>query len=126
MAITEALTEREQQALEHMSKAQELGVTLKEYAARMGLDVQHLYQLRKPLVRKGALGPARRPDSEPRGADKSRAFLPVRIVSSGPAAGGAPMACRLVHPSGWVFECGGLPPASWMAAVLAGGTHAAT
>lgn len=127
MAITEALTEREQQALEHMSKAQELGVTLKEYAARMGLDVQHLYQLRKPLVRKGALGPARRPDPAPRRADKSRAFLPVRVVSSGPAgAAGTPMACRLVHPSGWVFECGGLPPASWMAAVLAGGAHAAT
>jgi hypothetical protein len=126
MAITEALTEREQQALEHMRKAQELGITLKEYAARMSLDVQQLYQLRKPLVRKGALGPARRPDPEPRRADKSSAFLPVRVVSSGSAAGGTPMACRLVHPSGWIFECGDLPPASWMAAVLAGGTHAAT
>lgn len=125
MAITEPLTEREQQALEHMHKAQELGTTLKEYASRFGLDVQQLYQLRKPLVRKGALGPARRPGPEPR-RDKSSAFLPVRVVSSGPAAGGTPMACRLVHPSGWVFECGGLPPASWMAAVLAGGTHAAT
>jgi hypothetical protein len=125
MAMTEALTERERQALEHMSKAQELGITLKEYAVRMGLDVQQLYQLRKPLVRKGALGPARRPDPEPR-RDKSSAFLPVRVVSSAPAAGGTPMACRLVHPSGWVFECGGLPPASWMAEVLAGGTHAAT
>ena len=125
MAITGALTEREQQALEHMSKAQEQGITLKEYAARMGLDVQQLYQLRKPLVRKGALGPARRPDPEPR-RDESSAFLPVRVVSPRPAAGGTPMACRLVHPSGWVFECGGLPPASWMAAVLAGGTHAAT
>lgn len=125
MAITEALTEREQQALEHMHKAQEQGITLREYAARMGLDVQHLYQLRKPLVRKGALGPARRPDPEPR-KDKSSAFLPVRVVPSGPAAGSTPMACRLVHPSGWVFECGGLPPASWMTAVLAGGTHAAT
>ena len=106
MAITEALTEREQQALEHMQKAQELGVTLKEYAARMGLDVQHLYQLRKPLVRKGALGPTRRSDPEPRG-DKSSAFLPVRVVPSGPVASGTPMACRLVHPSGWVFECTG-------------------
>lgn len=124
MAITGTLTEREQQALEHMSKAQELGITLKEYAARMGLDVQQLYQLRKPLVRKGALGPVRRSDPEPR-KDKSSAFLPVRVVSSGPATGGKPMACRLVHPSGWVFECGGLPPPSWMAAVLAGGTHAA-
>ena len=124
MAITEALTEREQQGLEHMRKAQELGITLKEYAARMGLDVQDLYQLRKPLVRKGALGPARRPDPESR-RDKSSAFLPVRVVSSVPPAGGSPMGCRLVHPSGWVFECGGLPPASWVAAVLAGGTHAA-
>jgi hypothetical protein len=125
MTMTEALTEREQQALEHMRKAQDLGVTLKEYAAKNGLDVQMLYQLRKPLVRKGALGPVRRPDPEPR-RDKLSAFLPVRVLSSGPAAGGPPMACRLVHPSGWVFECGGLPPASWMAAVLAGGAHAAT
>jgi len=123
MAMTEALTEREQQALEHMRKAQEQGITLKEYAVRTGLDVQHLYQLRKPLVRKGALGPARRPEPH---KDKSSAFLPVRVVPSGPAAGAMPMACRLVHPSGWVFECSGLPPASWMAAVLAGGTYAAT
>jgi hypothetical protein len=120
MAMTEALTEREQQALEHMRKAHELGITLKEYAARIGLDVQHLYQLRKPLVRKGALGP----DPEPRGGDRSSAFLPVRMVSCGPAGAGTPMACRLVHPSGRVFECGGLPPASWMAAVLSGGAHA--
>ena len=56
MTSTQSLTEREQQALEHMRKAQELGTTLKEYAARFGLDVQQLYQPRKPLVRKGALG----------------------------------------------------------------------
>jgi hypothetical protein len=31
---------RQQQALEHMLKAQELGTTLKEYASRFGLDVQ--------------------------------------------------------------------------------------
>ena len=39
MATTEPLTERERQGLEHIRKAQELGVTLKEYAARFGLDV---------------------------------------------------------------------------------------
>jgi hypothetical protein len=75
MATTEVLTEREQQALEHMRKAQELGVTLKEYAARSGLDVQMLYQLRKPLVRKGALGPVRRTSKQAATA----AFLPVRV-----------------------------------------------
>jgi hypothetical protein len=126
MATTESLTEREQQALEHMRKAQELGTTLKEYASRFGLNVQELYQLRRPLVRKGALGPIRSQAKEPRTADKASAFLPVRIVSSGPAPGGTPVACRLVHPSGWVLECGGFPPASWMAAILAGGAHAAT
>lgn len=125
MTTAEALTEREQQALEHMRKAQELGMTLKEYASKFGLDVQQLYQMRKPLVRKGAFGPNRSQARELRRADKASAFLPVRIVSSGPVAGGTAMACRLVHPSGWVLECGGFPPASWMAAVLAGGAHAA-
>ena len=61
MATTETLTDREQQGREHMRKAQELGVTLKEYASTFGLDIQKLYQLRKPLVRKGALGPTQPP-----------------------------------------------------------------
>jgi hypothetical protein len=123
MATTEVLTEREQQALEHMRKAQELGVTLKEYAARIGLDVRMLYQLRKPLVRKGALGPVRRASKEAPPAEKVSAFLPVRVVSAAPGPGRTAVACRLVHPSGWVLECDGLPPASWVTAVL-GGSHA--
>ena len=125
MVTSEALTEREQQALEHMCKAQELGVTLKEYAASFGLDVQKLYQLRKPLVRKGALGPTRREAKEPTAADKASAFLPVRVVSAAPTPGSTAVACRLVHPSGWVLECNGLPPAPWVTAVLAGDAHAA-
>ena len=124
MATSEVLTEREQQGLEHMRKAQELGVTLKEYAARIGLDVQILYQLRKPRVRKGALGPVRRASKEAPTAQKLSAFLPVRVVSAGPTPGSATVACRLVHPSGWVLECDGLPPTSWVTAVLAGGEHA--
>jgi len=124
MATTQVLTEREQQGLEHMREAQELGVTLKEYAGRFGLDVQKLYQLRKPLVRKGAIGPARRETKEPHTADKASAFLPVRVVSAAPIQGSTAMGCRLVHPSGWVLECDGLPPASWVTAVLAGGAHA--
>lgn len=126
MRTTEPLTEREQQALEHMRKAQELGMTLKEYASKFGLDVQQLYQLRKPLVRKGALGPVRSQAKQLRAADKASAFLPVRIVSSGPAPGSTVVACRLVHPSGWVLECGGFPPASWMTEIMTGGAHAAT
>jgi hypothetical protein len=126
MATTEVLTEREQQALEHMRKAQELGVTLKDYAASIGLDVQMLYQLRKPLVRKGALGPVRRASKEEPTAEKVSAFLPVRVVSAAPGSGSTAVACRLVHPSGWVLECDGLPPAPWVTAVLAGEAHAAS
>ena len=98
MARTEALTELEQQGLEHMRKAQELGVTLKEYAARCGLDVQKLYQLRKPLVRKGALGPVRREVRQGHAADTASAFLPVRVVSAAPTSSSYAVACRLVHP----------------------------
>lgn len=47
-----------------------------------GLDVQQLYQLRKPLVRKGALGPLWAGLKEPPKADKGGAFLPVHIVPS--------------------------------------------
>jgi hypothetical protein len=126
MRTTDPLTEREQEALEHMRKAQELGTTLKEYASRFGLNVRQLYQLRRPLVRKGALGPNPGQAKEPRKVDREGAFSPVRIVSSGPAPGSPAVVCRLVHPSGWVLECGGWPPASWMAAIVAGGAHAAT
>ena len=100
MATSEALTEREQQALEHMRKAQELGVTLTEYAARFGLDVQMLYQLRKPLVRKGALCPVRRVSRKAPTAQKESAFLPVRVVPAAPRPGSTTVACRLLHPGG--------------------------
>ena len=43
--------------------------------SRTVLDVQELYQLRKPLVRKGALGPARRPDPERRRPGWQRCWL---------------------------------------------------
>jgi hypothetical protein len=125
MTTPESLTEREQQALEHMRKAQELGMTLKAYALKFGLDVQQLYQFRKPLVRKGAFGPARTPSKQARKADKASAWVPVRIVSSGATPAGTPVACRLMHPSGWVIECCGFPPAAWMTAVLSGDAHAA-
>ena len=123
MRTTEPLTEREQQALEQMREAQEQGSTLKDYAAKIGLDVQQLYELRRRLVRKGAFGPL-----PPRRARKSRqegAFLPVRVVPTAPEASSRSVTCRLMHPSGWVLECDGLPPATWIAAVWTGGTHAA-
>lgn len=121
---TEPLSEREQQALEQMREAQEQGSTLKDYAAKIGLDVRQLYELRRRLVRKGAFGPL--PHRKSRKSGNPSAFVPVRVVPSTAVPISASLTCRLLHPSGWVFECGGLPPASWIAALLAGGAHAAS
>lgn len=123
MTTTETLSEREQEALEQMREAQKQGSTLKAYAAKMGLDVGELYELRRRLVRKGAFGAL--PPRKPRKSRTARAFVPVRIVPTAGAPGGTSPTCRVLHPSGWVLECDGLPPASWIAAVLAGGVHAA-
>jgi hypothetical protein len=122
MTTTAPLTEHEQQALEQMREAQEQGSTLKDYAAKTGTDVRRLYELRRRLVRKGAFGAL--PRRKVRRSRKEGAFVHVRVVPAA-AANGAAVACRLVHPGGWVLECDGLPPASWITAVLTGGAHAA-
>ena len=124
MTTTEPLTEQEQQALEQMCQAQEQGSTLKELAARLGLEVSHLYEIRRRLVRKGAFGPL--PGRKTRKLRKTGAFVPVRVVHTAPTPRGPSVTCRLVHPGGWVLECDGLPPATWIAAVLAGEAHAAS
>jgi hypothetical protein len=123
MTRTEPLTEREQQALEQMREAQAQGSTLKAYAAKIGQDVGQLYELRRRLVRKGAFGPL--PHRKPKKSDKPSAFVPVRVLPATSVPINSALRCRLLHPSGWVLECDGLPPASWIAAVLTGGAHAA-
>src|ERR1700722_13177532 len=106
MTTTEALTEREQWALEQMREAQEQGATLKAHAAKIGIDVGELYDLRRRLVRKGAFGaPLPR---KARKSNKASVFVPVRVVPSARVQSGPSLACRLLHPSGWVFECDGL------------------
>jgi hypothetical protein len=123
MTTTEPLTEREQQALQQMREAQEQGCTLKAYAAKIGRDVGQLYDLRRRLVRKGAFGPL--PHRRPRKSDKASAFVPVRVLPATTVPISTVTTCRVLHPSGWVLECDGLPPAAWIAAVLTGGAHAA-
>jgi hypothetical protein len=118
------LTEQEQQALEQMRQAQEQGSTLKELAARLGMKVRHLYEIRRRLVRKGAFGPL--PRSKARKPRKTGAFVAVRVMPAAPTPRDTAVTCRLVHPGGWVLECDGLPPATWIAAVLAGEAHAAS
>ena len=117
---TDSLTERESQALQHLQKAQELGSTLTEYCSAFGVEVKELYAIKQQLVRRGVL-PGR---SKTEAGEPANPFVPVRIVPSAPASNG--VACRLVHPSGWVIECGGFPPVAWIASLLAEEAHAAT
>jgi hypothetical protein len=124
MATTEPLSEQEQQALEQMRQAQEQGSTLKELAARLGMEVGRLYEIRRRLIRKGAFDPP--PRRKTRKLRKAAAFVPVRVVPEAPAPRSTSVRCRLVHPGGWVLECDGLPPASWIAAVFAGEAYVAT
>lgn len=119
---TGSLTEGEQLALEQMRQAQEAGSTLKDYAAKLGLDVRKLYESRRRLVRKGALGPSLL--RKTRARDKGRRFAAVHVVPAAAVPSSGSVTCRLVHPSGWVLECDRLPPAAWMAAVLTGEAHA--
>ena len=122
---TESLNEREQQTLEHLQKAQELGSSLAEYASVFGLEVKELYAMKQQLVRKGILPPTRGKTEEAEKAEKPSPFVAVRVVPTLPAAPSPMATCRLTHPSGWVIECGTLPPAAWLASVLSGGAHAA-
>ena len=122
---TESLTEREQQTLEHLQKAQDLGSSLAEYASAFGLEVKELYAMKQQLVRKGVLPPTRGKTEEAEKTDKPSPFVPVRVVPSALPPSSMAM-CRLMHPSGWVIECGTFPPAAWLASVLSGGAHAAT
>src|ERR1700753_1524831 len=123
MTTTEVLTERERQALEQMREAQAQGSTLKAYAVQKGLNLGQLYDLRRRLVRKGAFGA--QPQRKARKPRKAHAVVTVRVV---PAAmpSDSSIRCRVLHPNGWVLECDGLPPASWVAAVVMGGAHAAS
>lgn len=114
----EPLSEREQQCLEHLRRAQELEVSLAEYARSFDLDVKELYSAKQALVRKGAF--AARVTEEPEREATQGSFVPVHV--SPRRAAPTTTACRIHHPSGLVIECTSLPPVSWIAALLARGS----
>lgn len=133
-SMTEKLSEREQKGLEHLRQAKALGVSLAEYCRRSELDLDLWYRVKQKLVRQGLAekGEARKvvksAKVEKTAAKQRTAFTRVQIataascaaVKSLRAAVAAPTGCRIVHPSGWVVECGTLPQAAWLATVLAG------
>jgi hypothetical protein len=125
MKKTHGLTQGERRYLEHARKAADRGITLAQYCRECGLSVQLFYSVKSALQKKLA------PSSTATAAAKapgSGGFLAVRIASPSvptrpPSAAVGGGVCRLRHPSGWVMECASLPPASWMAQLLNGGTY---
>ena len=114
------LTPGEREYLEHLRRAKERKLTLRQYCRDQGLSVQRLYSISHQLRRKGgqsSLGPIAK--STPPGGD----FVAVRMAPSAPGSG---TVCRLRAPNGWVVECTNWPQASWMAQFLNGDTHATT
>ena len=124
--MAEMLSEREQQCLEHVKQAQELGVSFAEFCRSFDLNVNTWYPIRQGLVRKGVIdGPPKtdEPEELKEATPVPAGFAEVRIART-PAA--PAVMCRIRHPSGWVIECANWPDGSWMAALFAASAHAAT
>jgi hypothetical protein len=111
-------TQREQEYLSHLRRAQSRKMPLAQYCRAQGLSVQSLYNLRHQLsAKKGPRSRVAAMKSKP--ADK---FIAVRVA---PAVAPAGAACRL-HLKGWVIECASLPPTAWLAGLMAGDADAAS
>lgn len=128
--MLEKLNGAERVCVDHLRQAQVLGVSLAEYCRSFDLDLSKCYRVKQALARKGivvtatSVSVAEVSDVEPCAEEKVATFARVQIaaapVSAPPVGGAVGVACRIVHPSGWIVECGVLPQASWLAAVLAG------
>jgi hypothetical protein len=131
--MLEKLNEAERTCVDHLRQAQVLGVSLAEYCRSFDLDLAKWYRVKQALARKGmtvtatSVAVAEVSNVDPAAEEKAAPFARVQIAAA-PAApvpppsavGTVGVACRIVHPSGWIVECGTLPQASWLAAVLAG------
>ena len=131
--MLEKLNEAERVCVDHLRQAQVLGVSLAEYCRSFDLDLSKWYRVKQALARKGitvtatSVAAAEVHLGEPVAEEKAASFARVQIAAAPTApvppphaVGTVGVACRIVHPSGWVVECGVLPQASWLAAVLAG------
>jgi hypothetical protein len=120
-AKQQQLTSREEAYFEHVGQAKAQGLSLKEYCEKLGLNVRGLYSVRRVLVQKGVLPrtlPPREPKTKKVGSGK---FVAVRVAETG--TNGAQV-CRVHHRSGWSIECGRLPEAAWVAALIKGAEDA--
>ena len=112
----EELNERELRVLEHLQKAQELEVTIAEYARSFEVDAKELYAIRQTLIRKGAIaGRSGVVEEAPVGE-----FVSVQVIPMSSEPPPIVPMCLIRHPSGLVIECTSFPPTSWLVALLPG------
>jgi hypothetical protein len=117
------LTRREREYLEHLRQAQAQKLTLAQCCRARGLRAQSLYSVSSKLAGNGYVG-HRTVEVVAKPLQATNQFMAVRVAPVATNSSGA--VCRLRHPSGWMIECMDLPQASWMAALVQGGEHAAT
>src|SRR6266702_6932772 len=116
--MLEKLNEAERTCVDHLRQAQVLGVSLAEYCRSFDLDLSKWYRVKQALARKGvtveatAVSVAEVCNVDPAAEEKPAPFARVQIavapaapVPPPSAAGTDGVACRIVHPSGWVVEC---------------------
>jgi hypothetical protein len=99
----EGMTELQRQALEHLEKARQEGLSISAYARKHEIPAQRIFDAVGRLRRRGAL-PVR--------SVKGSKFIAVKIVTPPPI--GDATVCRMLVPGGLVIECLQWPPRTWL------------
>jgi hypothetical protein len=98
----EGMTELQRQALEHLGKARQEGLSISAYARAHGIAAQRIFDAVARLRRRGAL-----PDH----SVKRGKFIAVKIAA--PPINNAAV-CRMLMPGGLAIECLQWPPRTWL------------
>ena len=98
----DGMTELQREALEHLEKARQEGLSISAYARTHGIPAQRIFDAVLRLRRRGAL-----PDH----SAKRGKFIAVKITPP-PISNAA--VCRMLAPGGLVIECLQWPPRTWL------------
>jgi hypothetical protein len=116
----EQLTLRESVALEHLQKAEELGVSVAEYCRTFEIDLKDLYNTKRSLVCKGAITAKAKDFDEAAEPNATGEFVSVVVTPPAAAALAVGPVCSIRHPSGLVIDCAAFPPVEWLTALVSG------
>ena len=98
----EGLTALQREALEHLEKARQEGLSVSAYARVHEIPAQRIFDATGRLRRRGAL---------PGKSAKGGKFIAVNIA---PPPSVSATVCRISVPGGLIVECQQWPPRSWL------------